>query len=60
MFNEMDRSVKNLLKSVIQLVYFMNGSIQYDDMMWRTPFERDLMEEFVIEHLNAKAKALKR
>ena len=49
MFRTMDTSAKNLISNVIQLVYYMNGSIQYDDMMWRTPLERSLMEEFVID-----------
>ena len=59
MFNKMDRSVKNLLKNVIQLVFFMEGSVQYDDMLRRTPLERSLMEEFTMERLEAKTKALK-
>jgi len=56
MFNAMDSAAKTLIKNVIQLVYFMKGSIQYDDMMWRSPLERSLMEEFVMEIINAQTK----
>ena len=57
----MDASAKDLLESVVQLAYYMNGSIQYDDLMWRTPLERQLMEKFVLERMesiNKKAKTL--
>ena len=32
-------------------VYFMRGSIQYEDMMLRTPAERQIFEEFISERL---------
>jgi len=51
MFRSMDNEVKTIVSSVIQLVYFMRGSIQYDDMMFRTPGERDLIEQFISDRM---------
>jgi hypothetical protein len=56
MFKAMDKSVKNTISNVIQLVYFMKGSVQYDDMMWRTPLERSLMEDFLLDQLKNESK----
>ncbi len=56
MFKTLNGSVKEIIKSVVQLVYFMRGSIQYDDMMWRTPLERDLISEFIKDRLEGVAK----
>jgi len=49
MFIKMRSEVRSLISHVIQLVYFMRGGIQYDDMMLRTPAERQLFEEFISE-----------
>ena len=42
----------------MQIVYFMRGGIQYDDIMWRTPFERGIMEEFVMKRLEIESKSM--
>ena len=47
MFVRLRNESRDLLKSVISLVYFMRGSIQYDDMMLMTPVERELVNEFL-------------
>jgi hypothetical protein len=47
----MDNETKSIVSNVIQLVYFMRGSIQYDDMMYRTPGERDLIERFISDRM---------
>lgn len=59
MFRMLDSSVKDLLKSVIQLVYLMKGSIQYDDMMWRSPLERSMMEDFLVERAERMDREMK-
>ncbi len=46
----------NLVKQVVSIVYFMRGSIQYDDMMFRTPAERDVFEEFIKERMELQKK----
>ncbi len=52
----MKKKVNNLLQEVVQLVYFMRGSIQYDAMMHMTPAERSIVQEFVRERLDNEAK----
>lgn len=47
MFNRMRMETRGLLKEVIELVYFMRGSIQYNDMMAMTPVERELIGDFI-------------
>ena len=34
----------------------MRGSIQYDDAMWRTPIEREIMFDFIKDRLDAEKK----
>lgn len=56
MFNSLTKGSEALIRSVIELVYFMRGAMQYDDMMWRTPFERDLISRFLEERLEKESK----
>ena len=56
MFDILNKSARILIRSVVELVYYMRGSIQYDDMMWRTPFEREVMAEFIKDRLEKEAK----
>jgi len=54
MFSRMRGDVRARITDVIQLVYFMRGAIQYDDMMQRTPAERQLFEEFIEQRLESQ------
>ena len=54
MFERMRGEVRILITNIIQLVYFMRGAIQYDDMLQRTPAERQLFEEFIEKRLEAQ------
>ncbi len=45
-----------MLKEVIELVYFMRGAIQYDEMLRRTFVERQMVDEFVRDRLTAEQK----
>lgn len=56
MFKSLNQSVRDLIESVVQVIYFMRGSIQYDDMMWRTPLERQIFAEFVEKRLESESK----
>lgn len=56
MFNQLNREVRELIEHVVELVYFMRGSIQYEDMMWRTPAEREVIEEFVEKMIEIQKK----
>jgi len=54
MFNRMRAEVRTTIMNVIQLVYFMRGAIQYDDMLQRTPVERQMFEEFIEARLESQ------
>jgi hypothetical protein len=58
MFKRMTTEVSILITNVIQLVYFMRGSIQYDDMLQRTPAERQLFEEFIEGRLESQKNSM--
>lgn len=58
MFNQMGRERKRLIKSIVQLVYFMRGSIQYRDMMDMSLIERDIVNEFIESRLEAESKKM--
>lgn len=58
MFNRMERECKNLIKSIIQLVYFMRGSVLYTEMMSMSPFERQLINDFISDRLEVEGKKM--
>lgn len=51
--------MRNLVKSAIHLAYFMRGSIQYDDVLDKTYFERKMMQDFINERIEFENKKLK-
>lgn len=58
MFNAMRKDVNGILKSIITLVYFMRGSISYNDMMNMTYVERELVNDFISERLEQESKRM--
>lgn len=52
----MQAEVGKIVDSVIELVYFMRGSISYDEMMVRTHAERSRMAHFLRERMESEAK----
>jgi len=56
MFGELRHSSKILLEECVSLAYFMRGGIQYDDLMWRTPVERQVIGKFIKERLETESK----
>lgn len=54
MFNRMRKETRDLLEEVVSLVYFMRGSIQYNDMMLMTPVERELVGSFIKSRLEVE------
>ena len=58
MFTRFRTDVRETIKSVIQLVYFMRGSVSYKDMMDMTYVERELIDEFVSERLEQESKRM--
>ena len=55
MFNRMRKETRDLIKEIVQLVYFMRGSIQYDDMMMMTPGEREIVGDFIKSRLEQES-----
>jgi hypothetical protein len=47
MIDRMQSESRALLKALINLVYFMRGSISYAEMMWMTFAEREMIKEFL-------------
>ena len=58
MFNRMNRESRQVVKSILQLVYFMRGSIQYGDMLLLSHAERDMINDFIKERLEAEGKKI--
>jgi len=58
MFNNLRRDVNTMTKSIIQLVYFMRGSISYRDMMNMSFAERQMISEFISERLEQESKRM--
>lgn len=58
MFVQMSAERKRIIQSIIQLVYFMRGSIQYHDMINMSLVERDSVEEFIEKRLEQEAKKM--
>jgi hypothetical protein len=53
MFNVLKQDIDNIIDSIISLVYFMRGAISYDEMLLRTPGERDRINLFLEKRLEA-------
>lgn len=58
MFAQMNTERKRILSSIVQLVYFMRGSIQYKDMFEMTMVERETIDEFVTKRLESENKKM--
>ena len=56
MFARLSEDASNIVKSIIELVYFMRGAVGYEEMMNRTPGERHLIEEFIAARLEVEKK----
>lgn len=56
MFNTYKQDINDIVKSVIKLVYFMRGSVSYNEMMNMSYMERSLISEFISERLEQESK----
>ena len=54
MFTRMSQERQRIIKSIIQLVYFMRGSIQYRDMLDMSLVERQAVSEFIENRLDVE------
>lgn len=57
MFNSLSGDAERLIDECIQLSYFMRGAVPYEDMMRRTPGERNAISRFVEKRLDQEAKS---
>ena len=58
MYNSLSRESEGIYNNVISIAYFMRGGITYDDLMFRTPYERDLINTFLEKRLDAESNRL--
>lgn len=47
MFQNLQKEATNLIDGIISIVYFMRGAISYEELMRRTPGERDRISAFL-------------
>ena len=53
---QLTRDTRQILEHVVELTYFMRGSIQYNDMMHMSIPERIAISEFISNHLEKELK----
>lgn len=57
MFDRLQGDARNIVNSIIEMVYFMRGSISYEEMMRRTPGERQLINDFLNRRIESEKKS---
>jgi hypothetical protein len=50
--------VRTTIKNIVQLVWFMRGAISYHEMLTMTHAEREIVKEWVEEHLDTQKKSM--
>jgi hypothetical protein len=55
----LEKGTDVLMDHAINIIYYMRGSIQFDDIFNRTYYERMKMMEFIKKHLEAENKKVK-
>lgn len=56
LFSGLQRAIVRIVDGLIELTYFMRGAISYEEMLNRTPGERDRIAHFLKERLEIEAK----
>ena len=56
MWSGLQKDVENLIDGIISLVYFMRGAISYEEMMRRSPGERDRISHFLDKRFETEKK----
>ena len=57
MFAFYRKNIQIMIDNILHLVYFMRGSITYDQMLLTTPGERDRIDRFIERRLEQEAKS---
>jgi hypothetical protein len=58
MFGSLRRDIEAIIDEVIQLSYFMRGAISYEELMFRTPGERQRIGRFIEKRLESESKSM--
>jgi len=58
MFQRFKDEASQIVESCISLTYFMRGGIQYEDMLQRTPAERQRIHDFIEKRLEVEVKKM--
>ncbi len=53
-FKSFGQETDMIVETIIELVYFMRGAISYEEMMWRTPGERQRISQFIQKRLESQ------
>jgi len=56
MFTKLSKEARSLIEEVVQLCYFMRGSISYNDFMYMSPVEREIVSDFLEKRLDIESK----
>ena len=56
MFGQLQRDTEATLHRIIELVYFMRGSVSYEEMLRRTYGERQRMGDFIERRIEVESK----
>ena len=54
MFQRLTGEISGIVDSIIELCWFMRGSISYEEMMLRTPGERQMIGKFIEKRLESQ------
>ena len=58
LFTQLSAQADVIVRGIIELIYFMRGSLQYADAMMMSPYERSMALEFVNKRLESEAKKI--
>jgi hypothetical protein len=58
MFTGFQREIKGIIKSLVELAWYMRGGVQYKDLLLTTSYERQIMQEFISHRMESQGKLL--
>lgn len=58
MMARLQGEVRTTIKNIVQLVWFMRGAISYHEMLIMTHAEREIVKEWIEEHLETQKKSM--
>lgn len=57
MFRVLKRNVDVLIREISEIAYYMKGGISYEDLMYRTPGEKQIMADVIEKNLKIEFQA---